>query len=681
MPLTLRRVVFVFAALATAAFLHGCDSAGPAVEEDPPAEKNPGGDPSGDAMSVSLQAETNRRGVQLSWETSGSGGADRFRIYRGTNADFDTTGAALTDTTETSLQDTGLDPSARYHYRVGAFEGDSALALSGEKKALAPPGKVSQLEGEGEFYRSALQWEEGDGASQGYHVYRSENSFSSASEATQITGSPVGDATFTDSTALDGVEYHYRVAAVGPEGHEGAFSPAATVVPSFEGDPLEGKEIFRESCAVCHASPQASGLKTFSFPDTTVHRRDLSHISEEESFDVIEFLRSGDAPRRESVHLGDPELPPFQPGGKILSSDKQFGIELFGEDEWPEDLTREELLKKRPTEQPLPFEMPEWSNESHKFDWIADRKVPESIRQDAAVTQALGQYRLDPTDENLVRLWREIQKVKPGGRNTLRSVKPSDVSSREEFAEVLEFNRWIASLVATHALRSRDENQAMQDLLGTDRTMGGDQAQGRRETPVKEIWAVGVLMQEALAAYIGDREKPPFPGLPYSYKTDNYRDDIGVALSKWMYVSWMHAIGSKTMNLRYPPVWVGHRHGHKRVAAYMVAYTAAAAPMEDSARPYVTLARFGDSTPERWQPELLPFVYDSILHYINQGNQLYGSCSKYDRHVKKVRKAADYVLSENPHFEGENREEIETKRDQIIGYIEDQKEKHQGSCS
>jgi len=682
---SLRHGYFILVALTVVLVLYGCDSAGPAVEKDP-AEDDPG--TGGPDVSVRLSVQTQRPGVQLSWEGSGLGKADRFRLYRSAEAVFDTTGHALASTTEMELTDTTATPSEEFSYKVAAVKGDSVLAVSEEKKALAPPQQVSQLEGEGEFYRSALHWKEVDGAKKGYHIYRSKDPFSSASEATQVTGSPVHGEEFTDSTVLDGAEYHYRVAAVGPEGHEGAFSSSEEVVPSFEGDPLAGKEVFRESCAVCHASPDATGLQTFSFPDTTIHRRDLAHISEEESFDVIEFLRSGDAPRREDVHLGDPEVPPFQPGGRVLASDKQFGIELFGQDRWPEDLTQEELLEKRPTEQPLPFPMPEWSNESHKFDWIADRKVPEAIRQDPAVTQALGQYRMDPTDENLVRLWEEIQKAKPKGRSFHTTYDPEDINSPDRFADILERARWIANLVATHALRSENEIQKMRDLVLLERRLESKPHHGG--TVIKEFWTVGEIFQEARFAEIRANPSNLYAELPQPYRKPTYgaegrRGDFNFAQIQWTYLAWMIGRKSSAIRFTYFTDHIGRDRnlGFKRVNAYVMAYVAAEttakdslALYKDSRNPYAPIRNFSEITPEHWQPELLRFLFETIVRYIEHGNQIYAPRSLYDRYVDRIEKAARHVLEENPYFEGQNQEQIKKMRDRIVEHIKQQKEKH-----
>lgn len=667
-------------ALLVSALPIACDSSGPQVKDEPPEDPLP----TSPGVSLRLSAEADRPGVQLSWEGSKLKEASRFRVYRSAEADFDTTGRAIASTTERELLDTTAAPSETFYYRASALDGDSTLALSGEKKAVAPPGVTSQLGGKGEFYRSALQWQPAEGASEGYHVYRSKEPFSSAGEATRLTGVPAGGLQFTDSTALDGVTYHYRVAAVGVEGTEGELSPEAEVTPTFEGDPLAGRKVFQENCATCHASPQASGLQAFSFPDTTIHRRDLKHVSEEESFDVIAFLRGGDAHRREDVRLGDPEVPPFQPGGRVLSSDKRFGIELFGEDEWPEDLTRQELLGKRPTEQPVPFPMPEWSSERHKFDWIADRNVPDAIRQAPAVARALGRYRSSPTDENLVRLWREIQEAKPRGNTPIRRYATRDISTSAEFANLLERTRWIANLIGTHALRSKDEIRAMKRLV----EMSPDESRPRiRETAIKEIWTVGELFRIARFAEIPERiHHETGPGLPKSYGlSDIDASDSRFIKSKevqlrWEYLSWMFAHESRSLKFEYFTEHFGHGPSWERVGAYVLAYTTADMPTEHSSAPYKAIRNFGTTTPQHWQPELLPFVYGNILHYIDEGNQLYENCASYERYIDRVRGAADYVLNENSYFGGENREEIETKRDKIIDYIKAQREKHQGGC-
>jgi len=59
---------------------------------------------------------------------------------------------------------------------------------------------------------------------------------------------------------------------------------------------------------------------------------------------IIRFVESKDTEVLPGVENGSADLPPFQPGGEVLSSDKAFAREVFGKDEWPADLTEEEML-------------------------------------------------------------------------------------------------------------------------------------------------------------------------------------------------------------------------------------------------------------------------------------------------------------------------------------------------
>lgn len=663
---TLSHAVFVLAALAAAFVLHGCDSAGPTAQEEPEETEN---EPE---PTITLLSETQREGIRLDWEGENFGDKDYFRVYRSTEAGVDTSGAAIADTSATALVDAGRKPSNEYYYRVGAFgEEDEPIVLSEEERALSPPGEPAGLEGEGEFYRSALQWEPAEGAEGGYRVYRSREPFSSPSEAEQIGSTQ--EASFTDSTALDGVDYTYRVAAVGPEGDEGTLSSEIQATPSFEGDPLAGERVFEESCSTCHANTDAADLQTFGFPDTTIHRRALDHITEEESFDVIEFIRSGDAPRRQEVRPEDPNLPPFQPGGRVLDSDKEFAMELFGKDEWPEDLTREELLRMHPSEQPIPFELPRWSDESDKFDWVAQQPLPDLIAEDSGVQQALSQYRSNRTDANLVRLWRAIQDARPEDGSFRHAHLPNGVTSQDQYAKILEFNRWVSVLVGSHALREDNERKALRDLMKM--TVDGKPVIGR-EAPIKEMWTLGDMFRLARTEVSTEGVGTDFvAGLPDSYGTNP--SAFQLAEVRWFYLSWTFVQESFDYGLEYISGHLGEEWalGYKRVNAYLTAYSTAALRLDRGGAPFNVLNGFEKGTPQHWQPDLLPFVLDNILYHIDQGRKLkFGH--KFKR--KEVNETIDYVLDNNSHLTDEDRQLIRDKRDQIIEFINEQEKKYGG---
>ena len=659
-----------FALLGFALLAVGCSddaSVDPSMDEEPPEEEPP------PASSLELSAETEREAIGLSWDGSGLESAERFRVYRSTEANFDTTGAFLAETHEKELKDRDIDPSEEYHYSVAAFEGSDAIELSDEEKTLAPPPKLKSVEGEGGFYETTLQWDEPDvEAVEGYAVYRSDGSFGEADEAERISGSlPVDSASFTDDEILDGETYYYRVAAVDRESNEGPLSEEMQVTPSFEGDALRGAEIYEAECSVCHANADAADLQAFAFADTTIHRRSAPHIGEQETFDVIEFVRSRDIPERPDAELGTTEVPPFQPGGRVLGSDEEFAMELFGKDEWPEDLTREELLEKHPAEQPIPFEMPRWSDESNKFDWVAQRPLPDRFAEDPGVQDALETYRATRTDANLVRLWRAIQEARPDNNKYRHATVPNGVTTEDEYADILAANRWISALIGGHALRSGDERQALRDIM--EMTVDGKPVRGRT-TPFKEMWTVGDMFRLARLDAKPGRDISHFVvGLPDSYAS-HYSDYL-LPTVQWFYLSWMFAHESFEFDFTYFSGLMGDGWalGYKRVQAYMTAYTIAALRLDRGGMEYAVMQSFHENTPEHWQPNLLDFVLDTLLYHIDNGRQV-----KYDHEhaIPRFNEPVEHVLENNPYLTDEERKELDQKREEIIEYLEEQKEIH-----
>lgn len=633
MPATLRHAIFVVFTLAVAFVLYGCDSAGPTVQEEP---EEPESEPE---PALTLLSETQREGIRLDWEGENLEDKDYFRVYRGAEAGFDTSGAAIVDTSRTSLVDAGLAPSAEHYYRVGAFgEEDTLLVLSGEERALSPPEKPTGLEGQGEFYRSALQWEPAEGAKGGYHVYRSREPFSSSSEAEQIGSAE--KASFTDSTALDGINYTYRVAAVGPEEDEGTLSPGVEVTPSFEGDPLKGEKLVESVCADCHAATDGWDLAAFGFPDTTIHRRGTGHVTEQEVQDIIRFVESKDEDLPEGVGNGESDRAPFQPGGRVLDSDKEFAMELFAQDQWPEDLTEEELLSIDPRELPVPLEMPRWSVEKKDQDWISERPLPEHIRTESDFQSALSQYRQTQSDEDLVRTVRAFDNALTEGEQF-----PGEHGNtgREAFFESFEMYRWLSTLIGTHYLRSGSS-----DL---PERVDGQPVEERYFGMSNPWWRVGDIMR----------------------RFDAFRDDepdeaLKIA-ARWFYLAWSFRQDVPGHEQKYMVDALTQGFGLGRVAAFGLAYGAVAS-RPNNHHIYTDLYAV-ERAQKSWQGNLTIFLLEHLI-----GRWKSGDTIEHDRQRGYARDAVqegiDRVLNSNSQIPDSKREKIRDLQDELLSLMSEE---------
>ena len=79
--------------------------------------------------------------------------------------------------------------------------------------------------------RVALQWQDASDSPCRYHVYRAA---AGGKEFARLTGDPIGELTYVDTTAAEGVEYAYVVRAVNRRGVEGeATSPVRAAALSW----------------------------------------------------------------------------------------------------------------------------------------------------------------------------------------------------------------------------------------------------------------------------------------------------------------------------------------------------------------------------------------------------------------------------------------------------------------
>lgn len=616
--------------------LFACDSSGPPADGAPPDS----GDLAKNASSLDLRAETHRETIRLGWEEVE--GAVSFRVYRSDEAGFDTTGALYRKTTAAPVEDGSHEPGTSYHYRVAAVgaEGDIP-AVSEEANGVSPPASVPRLEGHGAFYRSVLQWGTAEGAENGYHVYRSREAFSSAGAAQRLTDDPVEESEFTDSTALDGVRYTYRVAAVGPGGHEGALSPTARVTPSFEGDPLQGEELVRSVCADCHAAGDGWDLAAFGFPDTTIHRRGTDHVTDQEVQDIIRFIESKDTELRPGVDDdGEPDMPPLQPGGRVLESDRAFAMEVFGQDQWPEDLTDEELLSVDPRALPVPLEMPRWSVEHNDQDWLPEHRLPEHVRTDPDVQSNLSQYRRTQADEDLVRTVRAFDDALTEGE---RFPGEHGNTGRAAFVESFEMYRWLSTLIGTHHLRS-----GRTDL--TNR-VDGRPVEGRHFGMTNPWWRVGDIMRR-FAAF---RDDPP--------------PEVHKIAARWFYLAWSMRQDVVGHEQKYMSGALSRGFGLKRVSAFSLAYGIVAGASNNH-HLYTDLYALNKDTPKSWQGNLTIFLLEHLINRWTSGDTIENEDQRgHARHA--VQTAIDRVLENNGQIPGSKRERIRDLQGELLAVLDD----------
>ena len=612
-----------------------CDAGGPAME--PESDPDP---------SVQLTAEAEGEAVALTWSGVGLGAAPRYRLYRARQADFDTTGTFYVALTASSYRDDDVEAEHTYHYRVAALGGTSgdlvalSASASARPKDQTPPSAPSGLTGAGGFYRATLEWTAPQANDlSGYYVYRSDRPFTAVEGAARLTATPLDSVGYLDDAVLDGQRYYYRITAVDERGNESPPSDEVAVTPTFSGDALRGEQLFAENCAVCHVARDGWDLQAFAMPDTMIHRRAMAHVAEQGAFDIIRFVHSGDVQRLSGSALGQAEVPPFQPGGQVVASDRAFAEQLFGADRWPAELTAEELLAIDPQTLPVPLPMPRWSVEETVQDWMPNEPLPTHIESASAVQSALDQYRITPSDANLVRVLRAFDRVTTEGE---KFPGEHGTGSRADFWMSFDLYRWVAVLAAQHLMRDG------RTALTVDR-VDGRPVEERHVGLTSPWWRVGDIMR----------------------RFDAFRDDapadVYQTAARWFYVAWSLRQDVVGHEQKYMSVALDRGFGLKRLSAFSLAYgIVAGAPNNHYL--YTDLIAVHRHTPPHWQADLMIFLLEHLIGRWEGGDVLQTAQQRYYAYGG-VEGSVESLLDHNPQITADERARVVELRDILLSYL------------
>ncbi|MGD9148447.1 MAG: fibronectin type III domain-containing protein, partial [Anaerolineae bacterium] len=174
--------------------------------------------------------------IDLTWTDNADDEAG-FKIERSLDASawalLDTVGANVT-----SYQDTGLQASTTYYYRVYAYNGAGNSAYSNQANATTsgdttPPAPPAGLTATGRDGAVDLAWSpNGEPDLAGYTVYRST---SSGGPYAALTASLLSDPGYTDSSVTNGTTYYYVVTASDASDNESGYSNEAAATPQVQG--------------------------------------------------------------------------------------------------------------------------------------------------------------------------------------------------------------------------------------------------------------------------------------------------------------------------------------------------------------------------------------------------------------------------------------------------------------
>ncbi len=247
-----------------------------------------------------------------------------------------------------------------------------------------------------------------------------------------------------------------------------------------------GAEVFRAECASCHVAGDGFDLAHFGFPDSTILRRAVFHVSQQEAEDIVAHIERipADAVGRST--------PPFET--ERAADDVDFAVRLFGEDAWPAGVGEEELRAIDPSRIAAAVDLPLWSDESSNLDWMPDRPLPQAVLdgRDRWVQRLLGRYRRDATDENALAVSRALR------WHYFAEASPHAVCRPEQGGgaipdplECFEGLRWAAAFGANH-------------LLATGGDPGED-IEGSTRLP-DTFWDVGQAARAATLHHEGELE-------------------------------------------------------------------------------------------------------------------------------------------------------------------------------
>lgn len=166
--------------------------------------------------------------IDLSWDAAA--GAATYTVQRAPHGSSSwstiSSGSAVT-----SYDDTALEPSTSYDYRVMAVDAGGSGSFSATRTASTPdvaPGKVTGLSGTGGSSEVMLTWQAAAGAT-AYEVDRSSTS-SSTGFIPVATG--LKTASYTDKSVSPSTQYWYEVIASNGAGSAAASDPLAVATAS-----------------------------------------------------------------------------------------------------------------------------------------------------------------------------------------------------------------------------------------------------------------------------------------------------------------------------------------------------------------------------------------------------------------------------------------------------------------
>ncbi len=360
--------------------------------------------------------------------------------------------------------------------------------------------------------------------------------------------------------------------------------------PEPQGNPQLGALVFRSSCAGCHTSRDGLDLATFAYGDATVMRRALGHVDSTSARDILAHLRGLEVPPAPAGHAAlTPVTRLFQPGGRVLADDLAFGLELFGEDAWPEGWSTDGLRALDPRDVPIALPLPLWSDENSNLDWMPDAEVPDAVldANDGRARRHLEDYHRRGSEESL----REaVAAIRVADRYVTGA--PCSKVEAPRYDVCFDVRRWTATLTAQEMLRRGRAGQGAESDLPRWMT--------------EPWWEVGQVSRRVMNAADSARGA----GTAVDNAMENWL--------RWMYLGWIFDPG------REPSPYLARglvRTGYPRHAVFTTLRTLVSRQPGDLLA-YHDARTVGRYAPAAWTAASLGFAFRHLGERLEAGESL-----------------------------------------------------------